>query len=231
MTIEPHSGDVAKTDNRRSTPRRRIRLRTSTGAGTPESSEALILDISETGLLLQSAAPLAIGADIECELPEVGLCQARVAWVGAGLYGCQFKSPISASTVSAARLKSQPDSAIIEPAAPQPGPHVDEHSFGARLSALRRQRGMSMASLARAIGVSKPALWKWENGAASPRRSSVEALSAALNVSVHELLAGDGLAKDLQSPDNPMLEILNSKIRISKSLGIPQKNVEIIIKI
>ncbi|MGD9664029.1 MAG: PilZ domain-containing protein [Novosphingobium sp.] len=66
----------------------------------------LILDLSRTGLRLQTAANLAVGETIEVEIPEAGLVEARIMWRADDEFGAMFASPISQAAVSAVLLAS-----------------------------------------------------------------------------------------------------------------------------
>ena len=44
-----------------------------------------------------------------------------------------------------------------------------DENFGQRIKELREERNLSLMSLARAIGVSDTAVYKWENGIAEPK--------------------------------------------------------------
>ena len=59
------------------------------------------------------------------------------------------------------------------------------------IKTLREQRGLTQRALADAVGVTDKAVSKWESGRGLPDISLVEPLSAALGVSVAELLTGD----------------------------------------
>lgn len=59
------------------------------------------------------------------------------------------------------------------------------------IKGLREQRGLTQRALAEAVGVTDKAVSKWESGHGLPDISLVEPLSAALGVSVAELLTGD----------------------------------------
>jgi transcriptional regulator with XRE-family HTH domain len=68
---------------------------------------------------------------------------------------------------------------------------VDERdAFGERLRGERRARGWSMDQLAAASGVSRAMISKIERGESSPTAVLLGKLSAALELSVSELLAG-----------------------------------------
>ena len=66
----------------------------------------VIHDLSEEGLLIESAIPLAEGELIEVMLPETGSAQATVAWASDRFFGCRFVEPVSTGVVSAALLRS-----------------------------------------------------------------------------------------------------------------------------
>lgn len=93
--------------NRRGTTRRRLRL-VARAAYARSSNEVLILDLSTTGLMLETSAPLSTGETIEVELPEAGPITARVIWRREAYYGCEFLTPAPVAAVSAALLRSAP---------------------------------------------------------------------------------------------------------------------------
>jgi transcriptional regulator with XRE-family HTH domain len=66
----------------------------------------------------------------------------------------------------------------------------DRDAFGERLRGERRGRGWSMDRLARASGVSRAMISKIERGESSPTAVLLGKLSAALELSVSELLTG-----------------------------------------
>jgi transcriptional regulator with XRE-family HTH domain len=94
----------------------------------------------------------------------------------------------------AAQARPAPVAADNElPAAPAPS--VDEH-IAARLRALRQQRGLSLAALAQASGVSKAMISRIERAGSSATASLLGRLAAGLGVSLTELLVdveGDGV--------------------------------------
>ena len=73
-----------------------------------------------------------------------------------------------------------------DPSLPHP---VDVH-VGGRVSALRRQRALSLEDLAERIAVSAHQLTKYENGANRIAASRLYAIAQALRVSVLELFDG-----------------------------------------
>ena len=69
-------------------------------------------------------------------------------------------------------------------------PVSTEESLGARIRRLRVQRGLSLRALAQAVGVTPPAVVRWERGTAKPRQATFARLSAALGADEGELWIG-----------------------------------------
>lgn len=67
---------------------------------------------------------------------------------------------------------------------------MDNYVTGAVIRALRESKGMTQEELAEKIRVSGKAVSKWERGQGFPDVSLLEPLSAALGISVIELLSG-----------------------------------------
>jgi hypothetical protein len=90
-------------------------------AAEPESgaSPALVYNLSERGLLLETRAQLRRGDLLVVDLPEAGATPAQVIWARQGFAGCEFERPLSSAAVSAALLRSDPKpqrSEVVEPA-------------------------------------------------------------------------------------------------------------------
>lgn len=92
-----------KSDSRRSH-RRALRLGASAAA-----EPVTILNISKTGMLVESPAPMLIGTTFTVVLPHVGSFVAEVVWSRGEFYGCEFDRPISLAALSAAVLLGSPD--------------------------------------------------------------------------------------------------------------------------
>lgn len=65
-----------------------------------------------------------------------------------------------------------------------------EHSFGARLSVLRSQAGLSQSALAEQLGVSRQAVSNWERDLSEPDIGSIERIAKVLAVPVSDLIDG-----------------------------------------
>jgi hypothetical protein len=92
---------------RRGSPRTRLRLIAKGEAASGGSAQAVIHDISETGLLIEWSLQLAAGELIEVELPEQGSTRAVIVWTCGNFAGCQFDSPIGPSGIDAAVRRSE----------------------------------------------------------------------------------------------------------------------------
>lgn len=98
--------------------RRTLRLGVSTYS-SGDVAMAVILNISERGLLIETALALAVGETLLVDIPEASSSAIRVVWTDDLLAGCEFVDPLSTGAVSAAQLRSPLKAAgsINEPAA------------------------------------------------------------------------------------------------------------------
>lgn len=128
LTIE------SKASDNRSATRRSLRLEVQASSPNDVSS-AFIHNLSERGLLIESATDLAIGEMIEVALPEAGACEARVIWSDGSFFGCEFLRPVPRAAVSAALLR-----APAEQAPPSSLPELPASSPFAEDPALREDR-------------------------------------------------------------------------------------------
>lgn len=94
--------------DRRGTVRRRLRL-VARAAHARIADEVLILDLSTTGLMIETTCALSVGEMIEVELPEAGTVTARVIWQREAYFGCEFVTRAPVAAVSAALLRSAPE--------------------------------------------------------------------------------------------------------------------------
>jgi transcriptional regulator with XRE-family HTH domain len=74
--------------------------------------------------------------------------------------------------------------------------------LGNRLRQLRKQRGLTQRSLAQRLGVSTPALCRWEKGQTLPRKSNILAFANAFNLSEAELLACGSISPEPAASDD-----------------------------
>jgi len=71
------------------------------------SGAALVHDISDTGLLIETTCALAVGEVIEVTLPPMGVMEAEIMWDGGEIYGCKFTQEASKAAISAERVEGR----------------------------------------------------------------------------------------------------------------------------
>ena len=96
--------DLAPAEGRR-TARRTLRLEVET-VSPSAAANALIHNLSRTGLLLETTAALKVGDTLEVALPEAGPTAAKVIWSRGEFSGCEFVAPVTNGAVSAALLRA-----------------------------------------------------------------------------------------------------------------------------
>lgn len=225
--------------------RRLLHLEVTAAKPSGQSVQALVHNISETGLLLETSTDLEIGEQVTILLPHKAETSAHVIWASDGLYGCKFAAPLTRSVLSAAQLQSAPTHAgafsrslpRAKDAEASSLSTASAEPFGVRLRRLRLARNFTLTGLAKAVGVSKPTMWKWENGEVHPRQKSLELLCAALDVSERELLTGElempeGAAAPFAPASRPTLAegIRECKERIAELAGTNAENVTITLR-
>jgi transcriptional regulator with XRE-family HTH domain len=199
--------------------RRQLRLPLHGSKAAGAEIEALVHNISATGMLVESKVPLEIGEIVEVNLPHSGKTATRVIWTSGGIAGCQFEMPISPATLSAAQLRS-----VVGPDAPAPDDRpAGAESFGVRLQRLRTAKELTQGQLAFHLGVSEPSISAWELDKARPKAGRMEALSLALGVEITELLGFD----DAES----LSELVErAKAQIASAAGVSPSSIKFTIE-
>jgi hypothetical protein len=85
--------------------RRSLRLGVSAYA-SDQVTTALVLNISETGVLIETALGLQVGETLKVDIPEASGSSIRVVWRDRQFFGCEFVDPVTTGAVSAAQLRS-----------------------------------------------------------------------------------------------------------------------------
>ena len=213
--------------DRRGTGRRELRLWLDMRHGSDHATDALVLNISESGLLFRTAMPLSPSDTLQVDLPQAGFLTASVVWTSGEFVGCRFVRPLSPAIVSAAQLRSDPSRTdAVEPAEPAPA-----ESFGQRLRRLRKHLGLTQPALARLIGVSKLTVWKWERGDARPRHRALRALAEVFSVPESALLLGTPVQAETDPAAGSDAVVDECKARIAEHLGISAHRIEITVRL
>ena len=111
MPLPAEIEKVQATTDQRGYCRRTLRLRVE-GELSLHATEAIICNLSEQGLLLESTTELTVGERLHVELPGSGMRSAIVVWNRDHLYGCEFPIPITNATVSAMLLRAPAESIV-----------------------------------------------------------------------------------------------------------------------
>lgn len=186
MSIKAHITAAASLLDDRQEPRRGLKIETSGISGEGDEANVTIHNLSSAGLLIETDLPLEVGAWLAVDLPDAGPADAEIVWKSERLYGCAFTAALREKTASGAPA-SQHDHA---PRLALTG----GEALGQHIHRLRHSRGMTLADVAEALGVSKPTVWAWEKGKARPLPERIEALATVLGVTTDDLSDADEAA-------------------------------------
>ncbi|MEM7780724.1 MAG: helix-turn-helix domain-containing protein [Pseudomonadota bacterium] len=208
----------------RGQPRRALRLDTSGSSPSGEYANVTIHNISAAGLLIETDMLLRVGEILSLDLPERGGVGAEVVWQSGKLFGCAFEQALGEAALAAAQLRGAPP--VITPTekpAVSFGGGVGA-SLGVKLNRLRRERGLTLAQVADALGVSKPTVWAWEKGKARPLAERIEAIADVLGVPATEFT---------ESSDSAASSVLVAECRerLAQAYGISPQSIRIMIEV
>lgn len=100
-----------------------------------DQSNAVIHNLSQTGLLIQTSAELGVGEPIEIDLPEAGPTLAKVIWTRGEFVGCEFEARVSKGAVAAALLRAPAELQELPVSAAMPIPAAYAAAMPAAYSA------------------------------------------------------------------------------------------------
>ena len=223
MSVRGEFTTVNTAGRRRASARRTLRL-TAPGATRRGREVVDILNLSVTGMLIESATKLVVGENLEVDLPHAGPVIATVAWAGDNLFGCRFGKPLPPAAVSAALLKSEPEGA----AGNEPAP-VFASPLPARLRQLREARGLSLEQLARTLHVSRQTAWYWERGRNLPGPANLHRLAEVLGVAERDLLSDR--PDTAESAPSLAALVAVKKAEIARFAGTAEEQVRILIEL
>jgi len=123
MLAEPKLAILETSGRQRGQERRQLKVEARGTLPSSGATSVLIHDISETGLLIECSADLAVGDTIQVELPPAQPAEAVVVWTSGDLFGCRMDQPLTRGAVSAAILAA--------PAVQSPWePEIGDEEFG-----------------------------------------------------------------------------------------------------
>jgi hypothetical protein len=99
--------------DRRYADRRLLKLQVPGATASGPGVAVLIHDLSLSGLLIETSAELAVGAELQIDLPEAGVRPATVVWSSGQYFGCAFATPLPRAALSAALLKNPIAPAVV----------------------------------------------------------------------------------------------------------------------
>lgn len=197
-------------------PRRQLHLEAEGATASGQTTQVLILNVSQTGLLLESPVELTEGERIELALPELGTASAQVVWMSERFYGCRLETPLPESVLGRLELLSRMTGS--------PAPTRPADSLPVRIAQLRKERGLTLDGLAVLLKVSKPTVWAWEQGKARPAPERMAALAKALGVAEDELLTG--------RDDNALAAALgHARSLVAAAFGVDPARVKVTIEV
>lgn len=97
---------VENSDERSST-RFRLSLVGTAGQVGDGLLEVVLHDLSATGFLLESSAPLEVGTQVDLEMPGLGAARGEIIWGSSRFFGGQFRPALVAGSVQAALAQSR----------------------------------------------------------------------------------------------------------------------------
>ena len=102
------------------------------------------------------------------------------------------------------------------------GTAMTKQSFGATISALRKQKGMTQLDLARQMGVTDKAVSNWERDLSFPDVTSLPRLAEILGVSVDELLEAKTATQEApaRSKVPAIVELVLKAIALAMGVGV-----------
>lgn len=99
---------------------------------------------------------------------------------------------------------------------------MTKQTFGATISALRKEKGMTQLELARQMGVTDKAVSKWERNLSFPDVASLPKLAEVLGTSVDELLEVKTAAQE--EPAGPkvpaLVELVLKAVALAMGVGV-----------
>lgn len=99
---------------------------------------------------------------------------------------------------------------------------MTKQTFGATISALRRERGMTQLELARQMGVTDKAVSKWERDLSFPDVASLPKLAEVLGTSLDELLEVKTAAQENPARDKvpALVELVLKAVALAMGVGV-----------
>lgn len=216
MTMKAHIAATASLLDERQEARRTMTLETSGVLPGGEEANVTVHNLSSAGLLIESAIALDVGERLQIDLPETGPVDAEIVWKSERLYGCAFSAVLPQTGAPSKPVLSGSIDRLDR---------IGGEAFGSQINRLRRERGMTLADVADALGVSKPTVWAWEKGKARPLPERIGAIAQVLGVSEQEL------ATSIETPSAGHDIVNECRDRIAAALSVPRQTVRVMVEL
>lgn len=210
-----------------------IKLAAKLADAASDGQDALILNISATGVLLQTTLHLAVDEVVRIDLAAAGHHAAKVVWTIDRMVGCQFLDPLPKASLSAALLQGEALSTHFrDPPVTQPrmGPSAgNKKPLGQSIALARKATGMTQGDLGQIIGVSTTTVCKWEQGHVSPRAKALARLESCLGDLNHTRHSIGNAGPQGNGDQNAGIgSVLNEcKVTIATALGLRPETIRL----
>ena len=99
---------------------------------------------------------------------------------------------------------------------------MTKQTFGATISALRKEKGLTQLELAQQMGVTDKAVSKWERNLSFPDVASLPKLAEVLGTSVDELLEVKTAAQEEPEPSKvpALVELVLKAVALAMGVGV-----------
>jgi hypothetical protein len=104
VALQQRNAKIETTVDNRRRRRHKLFLEVEARGGDCIADVVVVHDISDTGLLIETDVKLKVGEMVEVNLPQAGLMEAEIVWIGGEIYGCRFTRELTPAAISAARL-------------------------------------------------------------------------------------------------------------------------------
>jgi transcriptional regulator with XRE-family HTH domain len=135
-------------------------------------------------VIVESEVPFAVGDIVAISLAGEEIV-AQVVWSKGTIYAFEVLPP--AAHRPAGETRAIGPFAGVRSEAATSAAATRRIAFGINLARLRHHNGLTLGDVARAVKVSKPTVWAWENGKAFPKQERLHLIAQALGVPVASL--------------------------------------------
>ena len=97
---------------------------------------------------------------------------------------------------------------------------MKEKTMGAMIAALRKEKGMTQADLARELGITDKAVSKWERDLSCPDISSIPKLAEVLGVTVDELMQSKAASKEEKTDAGKIIDMVLKAVPLAMGIAL-----------